>query len=61
MLPKRNNVITSEHSEGSYPCGCFLIWVYVIVCYVIIPTMKNPFDSKKEDFCTPKGIFFAEE
>ena len=56
-LQNRNNLSTNEHFQGSDPCGFFILWVYAIVCFVIIPMItKNALYSNKEDFFTPKEI-----
>ena len=55
-LQGRNNLSTSEHFQGFYPCEFLSFWVYAIVFFVIIPMVKNAFYSNKEDRFTSKEI-----
>ena len=55
-LQNKNNLSTSEHFRGYYPCRFFIHWVYAIVFVAIILMLTNAFYSRKEDFFTPKGM-----
>ena len=59
-LRNRNNLSTNEHFQGSHPCGFFILLIYAIVCFVMIPMIANAVYLNKEDFDT-QGNYFADE
>ena len=56
-LQNRNNISTNEYyCQGSYPCGPFILWVYAIVCFVIIPLITKMHFVQTRKIFTLKGI-----
>ena len=56
---KTNSLSTSEQTQGSHPCECFILWVYAtLACFIFTPPTANVFYSNEADFFHIKWNYF---
>ena len=51
-LQNRKHFSRREESQGSYPDGFIILWVYANVFFAIIPMITNAFIETNESFHT---------